>query len=114
MTKDEFASTVRAAKRRMLRRVYIAVAVMVILMLPLVILGATDSISTQAFQISLAVYSFVSVSVVIYILRRYGSRDVLCPHCQKPLWRAPDAHRVFASGCCVHCGYTLITNDQVA
>jgi hypothetical protein len=114
MTKDEFASSARGAKRRILRRVYVAVAVLIVLMLPLIILGATDSIRPQVFQISLAVYSLISVPVMICVLRRYANREFRCPNCEHPLWREPDVFKVFTSGRCTCCDHVVISDDQVA
>jgi hypothetical protein len=114
MTRDDFIAAVRTTQRHNMRRVYVVVAALIISELPLVILACNGLIKKQTFQIVLAVYAFVSVSVASYFLRRYGSRDMLCPKCQKPLWRKPEVYRVLASGCCVHCGHILISNHQVA
>lgn len=113
MTKNEFVSDVRAADQRMMRRLYVAVAIIITLMLPLILMVITDSITTRTFQIGLCVYSFVSATVAIFVLQRSGSREVLCPKCEKALWREPVVHQIFASGRCAYCGHNLFTDEYV-
>jgi len=111
MTKDDLACVLRVARQRMMRRVYIAVTILIGGLLPLVFLAATGSITPQAFKIVLCIYSFVATCVTVYVLRRYGKREALCPHCQSTLWHEPIAHQVFASGKCAFCGHNLVVDD---
>jgi hypothetical protein len=80
MTKAEFIVTVKAAQRRNLRRVYAATATGIILVLPLVVLVLTNLITQRTFKVGLVLYSIASATAAIFILRRYGNRDVPCPH----------------------------------
>ena len=114
MTKAEFIVTVKAAQRRNLRRVYAATATGIILVLPLVVLVLTNLITQRTFKVGLVLYSIASATAAIFILRRYGNRDVPCPHCQKPLWPAPWANKVLAGKCCVHCGHPVIADNCTA